>query len=84
MCSALGEMGIANTTSAAAALCLALFGGDAEDWVGPGTGVAGAALQRKTEWSRPACAASRAACPIRSRSCARLGGHRAGGDRAAR
>src|SRR5262249_56370089 len=44
----LGEMGIANTTSAAA-LALALFGGSADDWTGPGTGVAGAALQRKTE-----------------------------------
>jgi nicotinate-nucleotide--dimethylbenzimidazole phosphoribosyltransferase len=45
---ALGEMGIANTTSAAA-LCLALFGGTAEDWTGPGTGVAGAALKNKRE-----------------------------------
>ena len=35
---ALGEMGIANTTSAAA-LCHALFGGTAADWTGPGTGV---------------------------------------------
>ena len=43
-----GEMGIANTTSASA-ICLALFGGTAEDWVGPGTGVNGTALQRKTE-----------------------------------
>jgi nicotinate-nucleotide--dimethylbenzimidazole phosphoribosyltransferase len=43
---ALGEMGIANTT-AAAALCCALYGGAAADWVGPGTGVAGPALQRK-------------------------------------
>lgn len=34
----LGEMGIANTTSAAA-LCTALFGGEPSDWVGPGTGV---------------------------------------------
>jgi len=42
----LGEMGIGNTTSAAA-LCLALFGGAAEDWTGPGTGVAGAALTNK-------------------------------------
>ena len=42
----LGEMGIANTTSASA-LCLALFGGTAEDWTGPGTGVAGAALTNK-------------------------------------
>ncbi|MGH6962019.1 MAG: nicotinate-nucleotide--dimethylbenzimidazole phosphoribosyltransferase [Dongiaceae bacterium] len=44
----LGEMGIANTTSAAA-LAHALFGGSAADWTGPGTGVAGTALQRKTE-----------------------------------
>ena len=42
----LGEMGIANTTSAAA-LCCALFGGSAADWVGPGTGVAGEGLARK-------------------------------------
>lgn len=41
-----GEMGIANTT-AAAALCLALYGGTAADWTGPGTGVAGEALARK-------------------------------------
>jgi nicotinate-nucleotide--dimethylbenzimidazole phosphoribosyltransferase len=43
---ALGEMGIGNTT-AAAALCGGLFGGDAEMWTGPGTGVAGAALEAK-------------------------------------
>jgi nicotinate-nucleotide--dimethylbenzimidazole phosphoribosyltransferase len=42
----LGEMGIANTTSAAA-MCLAMFGGTAEDWTGPGTGVAGEQLARK-------------------------------------
>jgi nicotinate-nucleotide--dimethylbenzimidazole phosphoribosyltransferase len=45
---ALGEMGIANTT-ASAALCLALFGGSAGDWTGPGTGIVGAALDRKRE-----------------------------------
>ncbi|WP_189042093.1 nicotinate-nucleotide--dimethylbenzimidazole phosphoribosyltransferase [Aliidongia dinghuensis] len=44
---ALGEMGIGNST-AAAALCLGLFGGEAKDWVGPGTGVEGEALVRKT------------------------------------
>lgn len=33
----LGEMGIGNST-VAAALALALFGGSAPDWVGPGTG----------------------------------------------
>jgi nicotinate-nucleotide--dimethylbenzimidazole phosphoribosyltransferase len=43
---ALGEMGIGNTT-AAAALCTGLFGGAAELWTGPGTGVAGAALAGK-------------------------------------
>ena len=42
----LGEMGIANTTSAAA-LCAALFGGTGADWAGPGTGVSGSALSRK-------------------------------------
>lgn len=41
-----GEMGIGNTTSAAAIAC-ALFGGAAEDWVGRGTGVDDAGLQRK-------------------------------------
>jgi nicotinate-nucleotide--dimethylbenzimidazole phosphoribosyltransferase len=43
---AVGEMGIGNTT-AAAALALALFGGTAAEWTGPGTGVAGAALKEK-------------------------------------
>jgi nicotinate-nucleotide--dimethylbenzimidazole phosphoribosyltransferase len=42
----LGEMGIANTTTAAT-LCAALFGGTGADWAGPGTGVAGAALANK-------------------------------------
>src|SRR6266550_2608850 len=45
---AVGEMGIANTTIAAA-LCMALFGGDAAEWTGPGTGVVGAALEQKRE-----------------------------------
>jgi nicotinate-nucleotide--dimethylbenzimidazole phosphoribosyltransferase len=44
----LGEMGIANTTSAAA-LCTALFGGEPADWVGPGTGVDSKGLDRKAE-----------------------------------
>src|SRR5262250_3933576 len=43
---ALGEMGIGNTT-VAAALCGGLFGGDAEMWTGPGTGIAGAAFEAK-------------------------------------
>ena len=41
-----GEMGIGNTT-AAAAVTAALYGGDASDWVGRGTGVDGAALAGK-------------------------------------
>lgn len=41
-----GEMGIANSTSAAA-LCAVAFGGTGQDWVGPGTGVDAAALARK-------------------------------------
>lgn len=44
----LGEMGIANTT-AAAALAVALFGGNAANWVGPGTGVAGSAFAAKID-----------------------------------
>lgn len=43
---ALGEMGIANTTSAAA-LYTAILGGAAADWVGPGTGVHGEQLAHK-------------------------------------
>jgi nicotinate-nucleotide--dimethylbenzimidazole phosphoribosyltransferase len=43
---AIGEMGIANTT-AAAALSHALLGGRGADWVGPGTGIDPAGLWRK-------------------------------------
>ncbi|RFC68140.1 MULTISPECIES: nicotinate-nucleotide--dimethylbenzimidazole phosphoribosyltransferase [Mesorhizobium] len=42
----LGEMGIGNTTTAAA-LATALFGGGADKWVGRGTGVDDAGLKRK-------------------------------------
>lgn len=42
----LGEMGIGNTTPAAA-LAAASFGGAADLWVGPGTGVDALGLQRK-------------------------------------
>ncbi|SEL10399.1 nicotinate-nucleotide-dimethylbenzimidazole phosphoribosyltransferase [Roseovarius azorensis] len=41
-----GEMGIGNTTSAAA-IALALYGGDAAGWTGRGTGLADDALARK-------------------------------------
>lgn len=43
-----GEMGIGNTTSAAA-VAAAVLGGDAADWTGRGTGVDDAGLQRKTD-----------------------------------
>lgn len=43
-----GEMGIANTTAAAAVAC-ALYGGAAEDWVGRGTGVDDTGLRRKAD-----------------------------------
>lgn len=41
-----GEMGIGNTT-AAAALCARSLGGDGSEWVGPGTGVDSAGVARK-------------------------------------
>ncbi|MBB5686500.1 nicotinate-nucleotide--dimethylbenzimidazole phosphoribosyltransferase [Sphingobium boeckii] len=43
---AVGEMGIGNST-AAAALCARSFGGAARDWVGPGTGVDADGIARK-------------------------------------
>ncbi|MDK1482864.1 nicotinate-nucleotide--dimethylbenzimidazole phosphoribosyltransferase, partial [Sinorhizobium sp. 6-117] len=42
----IGEMGIGNTTIAAA-INLGLYGGTAEEWVGPGTGSEGEVLKRK-------------------------------------
>ncbi len=44
----LGEVGIANT-SIAAAIALALYGGSSDAWVGQGTGVEGPALARKRQ-----------------------------------
>jgi nicotinate-nucleotide--dimethylbenzimidazole phosphoribosyltransferase len=44
----IGEMGIGNTT-VAAAIFAALFGGMAADWVGPGTGVDAAGMGRKRD-----------------------------------
>lgn len=48
-----GEVGIGNTT-AASAVAAAVTGGDAGDWVGPGTGVVGAALAHKCDVVRAA------------------------------
>lgn len=42
----IGEIGIGNTTPAAA-ISLALFGGEAGDWVGPGSGLEQAGVVRK-------------------------------------
>ena len=44
----IGEMGIGNTT-VAAALYAALYGGTGDDWVGRGTGVDDAGLKRKAD-----------------------------------
>lgn len=44
----IGEMGIGNTTIAAA-ISHALFGGAARDWVGPGTGLDAAGVSHKAE-----------------------------------
>lgn len=70
----LGEMGIANTTSAAA-LCLALFGGEAVDWTGPGTGVAGAALTNKINVVAEGVARHKAVLGDPLEALRHLGGH---------
>jgi nicotinate-nucleotide--dimethylbenzimidazole phosphoribosyltransferase len=69
----LGEMGIANTTSAAA-LCTALFGGEPSDWVGPGSGVDAKGLGRKAETIAAGLAANPGALtdPLEALRC--LGG----------
>lgn len=70
---AIGEMGIANTTSAAA-VCHALFGGVAEDWTGPGTGVTGDALSLKAKVVAQAAARHRDAARDAIDILRRLGG----------
>lgn len=51
----IGEMGIGNTTIAAA-LAHGLFGGQPEEWVGPGTGVDAEGITRKADAIRRAVA----------------------------
>ncbi|MEO0542759.1 MAG: nicotinate-nucleotide--dimethylbenzimidazole phosphoribosyltransferase [Pseudomonadota bacterium] len=51
----IGEMGIGNTT-VAAAICHGLYGGQAEDWVGPGTGADEAQIAVKADVVRRAVA----------------------------
>ncbi len=67
----LGEMGIGNTTSAAA-VAGALFGGEAGLWTGRGTGVDDAALARKTEVVAAGIARHGGADPLTLLQC--LGG----------
>ena len=50
---AVGEMGIGNTTAAAALAC-ALLGGDVEKWTGRGAGLSDAGLRRKRQAVRQA------------------------------
>jgi len=47
-CLIVGEMGIGNTT-VAAAVCYGLFGGAPQDWIGPGTGGDADGLKRKVQ-----------------------------------
>jgi nicotinate-nucleotide--dimethylbenzimidazole phosphoribosyltransferase len=70
---ALGEMGIGNTTSAAAIYC-ALYGGEAEEWVGRGTGVDDAGMKRKAEAVRSALARHEGRLSDPLEVLARLGG----------
>jgi len=69
----LGEMGIANTTSAAA-LYAAVLGGDGTRWAGPGTGVDGPNLARKARVIDDALAHHAAALDDPLEALRRLGG----------
>jgi nicotinate-nucleotide--dimethylbenzimidazole phosphoribosyltransferase len=66
-----GEMGIGNTTSAAA-VAAACLGGSAADWTGRGTGVDDAGLARKTEVVAKGLALHDVADPLEALRC--LGG----------
>ncbi len=69
----IGEMGIGNTTIAAA-MCCGLYGGKAADWVGPGTGVDDAGLARKIEAVERAVALHKDHCKDPLELLRRLGG----------
>jgi len=66
-----GEMGIGNTTSAAA-ISTALFGGEASDWTGRGTGVDDAGLALKAQVVTAGLAANPSRDPLEVLRC--LGG----------
>jgi nicotinate-nucleotide--dimethylbenzimidazole phosphoribosyltransferase len=69
----LGEMGIGNTTPAAA-IYHALYGGEAEEWVGRGAGVDDKGLRRKADAVRGAVALHKAHLGDPLEILARLGG----------
>ena len=69
----LGEMGIGNTTPAAA-IYHALYGGEAEDWVGRGAGVDDQGLKRKADAVRAAVARHKQYLGDPLEILARLGG----------
>ncbi|MBC6437521.1 MAG: nicotinate-nucleotide--dimethylbenzimidazole phosphoribosyltransferase [Rhodobacteraceae bacterium] len=66
-----GEMGIGNTTAAAAVAC-ALFGGTAEDWAGRGTGLDDAGVRLKAQVVARGLKANTARDPLEVLRC--LGG----------
>lgn len=68
-----GEMGIGNTTSAAAIAC-ALHGGAAPDWTGRGTGLDDAGLRHKAQVVAKAVAVNAADAPDGLEVLRRLGG----------
>ncbi|MCP1469516.1 nicotinate-nucleotide--dimethylbenzimidazole phosphoribosyltransferase [Sphingobium sp. OAS761] len=68
-----GEMGIGNTTPAAA-LCAAAFGGDAANWCGRGSGIDDVGVARKVEVVEQALALHRPCCADPFEALARLGG----------
>lgn len=68
-----GEMGIGNTT-AAAALCAAAFGGQATEWCGRGSGIDAPALSRKVRVVEQALTLHRAECRDPFEALRRLGG----------
>lgn len=68
-----GEMGIANTTPAAA-LCAQAFGGSAADWCGQGSGVDAAGVSRKVAAVGQALALHGPFCDTPFEALRRLGG----------
>ena len=72
-CLAIGEMGIGNTT-VAAAIFAALFGGTGAEWVGRGTGIDDAGLARKADAVDRALALHRDGLTDPLAILARLGG----------